>query len=129
MGQREADDLRARAAARVRGRAGGAADVPPDPDALLVELRLHEAELEMQNEELRRTEVELQAAHDNYLDLFELAPVGYLVMGAGTQILEANLMAASLLGVNRRELIGRRFPTFIDPAEAYRFHRHHQTVF
>ena len=65
------------------------------------ELRVHQAELEMQNDELRRTQVELQTAHDSYLDLFELAPIGYLVLGARAQIVSANLAAGELLGRRR----------------------------
>jgi PAS domain S-box-containing protein len=98
-------------------------------DQLLAELGMHRTELEIQNEELRRIQGDLERARDGYQDLFETAPVGYFLLGARAQILGANLAAAQLLGVPRDELIGRPFPAFIDPIEAYRFHIHHQQVF
>ena len=53
---------------------------PGGPDALaqtLYELRVHQIELEMQNEELRRTQAELQAASECHVDFYNLAPLGY----------------------------------------------------
>ncbi|NMQ27626.1 hypothetical protein E4Q23_07570 [Candidatus Accumulibacter phosphatis] len=62
-------------------------------DALL-ELRVHQIELEMQNEELRRTQLELEAARTRYFDIYDLAPVAYCSVSQAGLILEANLTAA-----------------------------------
>ncbi len=115
--------------AEARAAASPARDIALDRDQLVAELRIHQAELEMQNDELRHTELELRAAHNDYLDLFELAPIGYVVLGARAQIVSANVAAGDILGVTRDRLIGQPFPAFIDPAEAYRFHLHHQQSF
>ena len=64
----------------------------------LHELRVHQIELEMQNEELRQTQAELSAAKTRYFDLYDLAPVGYLTVGEKGLILESNFTAAKLLG-------------------------------
>ena len=67
----------------------------------LHELRVHQIELEMQNTTLRRREEELDAARVRYFDLYELAPVGYITVSEPGLILEANLTAATMLGVAR----------------------------
>ena len=79
----------------------------------LHELRVHQIELEMQNEELRRTQLELEAARARYFDLYDLAPVGYVTVGEKGLILEANLTAAVLLGRPRGTLAGQPLHQFI----------------
>ena len=77
---------------------------PEDTRLMLHELHVHQIELEMQNEELRRTQVELEAARMRYFDLYDLAPVGYCSVSAQGLILQANLAAATLLGLSRAAL-------------------------
>ncbi len=95
--------------------------VPETPAALppeelkrtLHELRVHQIELEMQNEELHRTQTALDAQRARYFDLYDLAPVGYLTISAPGLILEANLTAAALLGAVRGALPKRPASQFI----------------
>jgi len=91
----------------------------------LHELRVHQLELEMQNEELRRAQVELDATRARYFDLYDLAPVGYCTVSERGLILEANLTAATLLGVARGELVKQSFARFIikEDQDAYYLHR------
>ena len=70
--------------------------------AMLHDLRVHQIELETQNEELRRAHVELDATRARYFDLYDLAPVGYCTLSAKGLILQSNLTAATLLGVVRK---------------------------
>lgn len=103
-------------------RAMGDADAPPatvmSPEALqqtLHNLRVHQIELEMQNEELRRAQIDLDAARDRYFDLYDLSPLGYVSLSEGALVREANLTAALRLGVPRGELIEAPFSRFIHP--------------
>jgi PAS domain S-box-containing protein len=92
---------------------------------MLHELQVHQIELEMQNVELRRAQVELDATRARYFDLYDLAPVGYVTISEKGLILEANLTAATLLSVARGKLIRQPFSSFIIPEgqDAYYLHR------
>jgi PAS domain S-box-containing protein len=90
---------------------------PEAMQQLTHELQVHQIELEMQNDELRRVQLELEASRSLYFDLYDLAPVGYLTVSASGLILEANLSAATLLGVSRSELVKRPISRFIVKAQ------------
>ncbi len=79
----------------------------------LHELRVHQIELEMQNEELRRAQVELNATRSRYFDLYDLAPVGYCTLNDKWVILEANITASTLLGVARGTLANQPISQFV----------------
>ena len=113
--------LRADAEATL-ARASGKGPARPAED-LLHELQVHQIELEMQNDELRRSQVALEASRDRYLDLYEFAPVGYLTVTAAGLIFEVNLTGATLLHVERKKLLQRRFAHFIAPGDRDRWHR------
>ncbi len=90
---------------------------PADAQSLYEELLLHQVELTIQNEELQTARNELAAARDRYRDLFERAPVGYLVLDGGGTICEANETAANLLGLGQgSDLEGRSMADFVAPA-------------
>jgi len=75
---------------------------------MIHELRVHQIELEMQNEELRRVQAELDATRLRYFDLYDLAPVGYVTLHETNMILEANLTATTMLGELRNAML--RYP-------------------
>jgi len=110
--------LRERAEAIAREQS---AQAPEDLEALppeettqaLHELRVHQIELEIQNEELRRAQVDLAASQARYFDLYDLAPMGYVTVSEQGLILEANLTAATLLGVARGALVKQQISRFI----------------
>ncbi|SPF34250.1 putative Diguanylate cyclase [Candidatus Desulfosporosinus infrequens] len=68
------------------------------------ELRVHQIELEMQIEELRRAQAELDDERERYFDLYDLAPVAYCTISEKGLITETNLAATNLLGVVRGAL-------------------------
>jgi|GEM_PF-2226230 len=76
-------------------------------------LRVHQIELEMQNEELRQTQHERDAAQSRYVDLYDEAPVGYCTLAESGLIEQANLTAAGLLGVKRAELLEKPITGFV----------------
>jgi PAS domain S-box-containing protein len=88
-----------------------------DLASLVSELELHQAELEVQNEELRRTQAALADVRDRYRDLYEFAPVGYLTLDAQGLVRQINLAATRLCGLDRSGLIGRRIETLVAPAD------------
>ena len=80
---------------------------------LLQELRVHQIELEMQNEELCQTQLELEAAKNRYFDLYDMAPVGYCTLDEQGRILEANITASNMFGLTRGALTGQLIHRFI----------------
>jgi len=127
-------DLRMRAEEIARGKAA------PSPENLegmshaetrqvLHELRVHQIELEMQNEELRRAQAELDAERAQYFDLYDLAPVGYCTLSEQGLILKANLTAASMLGLARSDLVRQPLSNFIHPTDQDAYYRHWKLLF
>lgn len=83
----------------------------------LHELSVHQIELEMQNEELRRTQDELRESRERFFDLYDLAPVGYLTLNKDGKILESNLTAANLFGLVRGELVNKYLSHYIKKSD------------
>jgi PAS domain S-box-containing protein len=111
---RPSSSLRARAEGSLRQLTQGKNAAPEqDVHRMLHDLQVHEIELQMQNEELRRTQEELQEAVERYASLYDFAPCAYLTLGPKGEIREANLAAAHMLGLERRHLIRRKFSSFI----------------
>jgi PAS domain S-box-containing protein len=86
------------------------------------ELHVQQAELRIQNEELRRVQVAIEKSRDRFVDLYDLAPVGYLTLDDRGVIKESNLTCASLLGVERDGLLGRPLSAYVRPEDGDRWH-------
>ena len=86
---------------------------PEEIRRILHELCVHQIELEMQNEDLRRAHVELDVVRARYFDLYDLAPVGYFTLSEKGLILEVNFTCATLLGVARATLVKQPIARFI----------------
>jgi len=99
-----------------------------DVQQLVHELQVLQIELEIQNEALRRSQMELEAARDRYVDLYDFSPAGHLMLDRDGTIVEANLRAGMLLGLNRKELIEQPLARFIVSEDQDRWHRHVQEV-
>jgi len=114
-------DLRQRAEDEVREKGRSATLSEVDVRALCHELEVHQIELELQNEELQRTQAELGTSEDKYRDLYEFAPIGYFTLEPLGNILEANLAGASLLGTERMYLLNNRFQAYLAPGSISKF--------
>ncbi len=102
---------------------------PPRADEeLRHDRRVLQTELEMQNEELRRAHVALEESRDRYVDLYEFAPIGYLTLTHEGMIDEVNLTGAALLGMERKNLLNRRFDSFVAAKDRDCWHSHYLNV-
>ncbi len=115
----EAIELRRCAEARSKSKAAGEKLPRTEADLrrLLHELQVHQIELEMQNEELRRAREELEVSRNKYAELYDFAPVGYFTFDARGLIREVNLAGAQLLGIERQRLVNTPFAALIADAE------------
>jgi len=97
---------------------------PGDTQALIEELRVHQVELDMQNEELRTSHEKIEELKAIYEDLYDFAPIAYLTLDENNLIFRVNRAGAELLGLERHRLLGSRFSRFISPDTAAHFYPH-----
>ena len=90
---------------------------PEEMQRLIHELTVHQIELEMQQEELAQSRIELEASLDRYTELYDFAPLGYLTIDQSSKILAANLTATNMLGVARSQLLGIPLKLFFVPED------------
>jgi len=120
-------ELRQRAAEFINKNPSAIKEIPPgDVKKLIEDLQIHQVELEMQNEELRRAQLELEAARDKYADLYDFAPIGYLALDETARIQDINLTGADLLGSPKSKLRNMKFSAFISPESQDDFYFHMQ---
>ncbi|MDP3539821.1 MAG: PAS domain S-box protein [Azonexus sp.] len=93
-------------------------------EEVLHELQVHQIELEMQVEQLRNTQIELEKSRDSYRDLYEFSPVGYLTLGTDGRITEINLAGAAMFGIERAGLINCKPGVFVAAFDLERWQRY-----
>ncbi len=98
---------------------------PEEISSLIHELRVHQIELEMQNEELRRTQEALEKTRHRYSHLYDFAPVGYFSISEKGMIEATNLTFASMLKADRGTMVGKPLSQFIlnEDQDIYYKHR------
>jgi two-component system cell cycle sensor histidine kinase/response regulator CckA len=118
----QAELLRTSAEERLVRLAADLENLPKNKIArLLHDLEVHQVELEMQNDELRRTQLELIETKDQYVELYENAPSGYLTLTMTGRVLKVNLAGTQLLGVPRDNVLGVPFHSFLNRTESKKF--------
>jgi len=100
-----------------------------DARSLVSELQVHQTELEMQNEELRKAKKELEDVRNSYSDLYDFAPVGYFTFDKNGLIYKMNLTSAAKLGMERGFLIKKPFSNYISKSSKDVFYSHLHQVF
>jgi PAS domain S-box-containing protein len=101
----------------------------PTERRLADDLHTHQFELHMQNQELLRTRSDLEQSRARYLELFDFAPVGYLVLTPRALIENVNLAAAELLGLDRQRILNTTFTAYLDDATKALYRAHLEAVF
>ena len=101
---------------------------PKDMAKMIHELRVHQIEVKMQNEELRRIQEELEETRDRYSHLYDFAPVGYITINAEGLVEGANLTFATMLGMKRSEVVGKPFSRFIQREDQDVYYLHRQRI-
>jgi len=89
---------------------------------------VHQVELKMQNDELRKAQIAMEESRDRYVDLYDFAPIGYLTLTREGMISELNLTAGDMLGVERKKLLARRFSQFVADEDRDRWYIHFASV-
>jgi PAS domain S-box-containing protein len=84
-----------------------------DARRVLHELEVHQAELEIQNEELRGARGELELALARFTELFDFAPIGYATLSADGVVGALNHAGARLLGKPRARVAGAPLELFV----------------
>jgi PAS domain S-box-containing protein len=122
--------LRERAEKQIKESARVPKALPRDDVLELIhELEVHQVELELQNEELRHSQSEIEESRKKYFDLYDLAPIGYVTLDRNGLIREINLTGGGLLGREKRYLIGSRFARFVQQSDQDNFHKFHRRLF
>jgi len=122
-------ELRRAAQARLLALGADAPDVGLDQGQLIHELRVHQVELEIQQEALMDAHAATARSCVRYQRLHELSPVGCVTVDSSGRVQESNLRAAMLFGVGLAELEGKPLQKFMPELAADIFHRHLRSVF
>jgi PAS domain S-box-containing protein len=85
------------------------------------ELEVHQIELEMQNRQLQEVQHELEESRNRYADLYDFAPVGYVTLDKKGNMLEINLTAATMIGIERSYLLGTPFVSLVTQSDRKAF--------
>lgn len=125
--EHQAKHLRQRAEEALRGKPVDLENLHTDDiQYLLHEMQVYQAELAIQNEELRRVQLDLEISRDLYSDLYNFAPSGYCTLSKKDRILNANETLEEILGVDHEKLLHRRLSEFVDGGsqDEYFLHRY-----
>lgn len=98
-------------------------------EKLIEELNIYQIELEMQNEELRKAQKDIEVSRKHYSDLYDFAPVGYITFNAVSNIMAMNNAVENLLEAPKSMLNNLAFIAFVDKASRKIFYDHLKETF
>ncbi|GJQ60756.1 MAG: EAL domain-containing protein [Candidatus Scalindua sp. AMX11] len=123
-------NLRRKAEAMIRSKTAPKQKLPNEEVGKLShELQVYQTQLEMQNEELRKAQVQIEESRQKYVRLYDFAPVGYFTIGEKGLILEVNLTGATMLGLERGVLMKKHLTSFMRREEQDIYYRHRERAF
>lgn len=93
-------------------------------ESLIHELETHQLELEIQNRELVEKYQDIEELNKKYVDLYDLAPVGYLSLDTKGNILNLNLTIAEMMKVEKKKVIGKNLGKWLHTEDTKRFYSH-----
>ena len=127
---KQAGSLRKQAEKALASKSGKIRKKPDeDMEKVVHELQVHQIELEMQNDELRKAQREIEESRTKYFELYDLAPIGYFTLNQKGIIKEANLSGAKLLNTPKSVLLLKPFFLFVLPEFRDAFYAHLKKVF
>lgn len=80
---------------------------------IIHELEKQQSDLELQHDELQKARTDLKLLLDQYTNLYDSAPVGYLTLSRNGIILQVNPAGARLFGMERASLLNQDLQRFI----------------
>ena len=93
-------------------------------EEILEEINVYYQELEYQNIELVRIREEVEISRKRYFNLFNEAPVGYVVMDMDYRIIFSNIYFQNMMGENSDRLKNKRIISFINFETQDKFYKH-----
>lgn len=81
--------------------------------AMIQELQIHQIELELQNEELRLSQLRLKESEVKYYEFYNNAPIGFMTLNDDEKVIEANMMIGEIINLDKRAIIANEFIIFV----------------
>ncbi len=100
-----------------------------DMAQLIHDLQVYQAELEIQNEDLKQIQKELILSRDRFSSFFHQAPVGYLLLNSEGMVLDANETFCTMIGQKIPSIKGKGFSQFLIEADRALFLARYRALF
>lgn len=97
-------------------------------EKLIEELNIYQIELEHQNDELKRTQEDLEKKNEKFTDLYHNAPVSYFTIDQDYVIVNVNHKGAELFRLEIKDIKDTRFTEYIHPEFQDVYYHHHRKV-
>lgn len=91
---------------------------------MIHEIQVYQIELEMQNEEMKRSQSEIELSRNKYSDLYDFAPIGYFTLNVNGIIVDVNFAGARLLGVDKSVIKNKPLTLYIASNHHTVFYNH-----
>lgn len=99
-----------------------------DMQTLIYELQIHQIELEMQNDELRKAHEIIENSQKRYTDLYNYSPIGYMTTDSDGVIVEVNTTALQLLQYEKQSIVGKPIAVYVNRSDREYIYQHLQSL-